>query len=182
VASRPRVEQKNLDIYGHKPLPWSRARRQLVALGKGTGRSQGSVWIATVGPGGRAHLAGIGALWVDDRFYVVSGPRTRKSRNLARHPRCAISVSLPDLDLVVEGAARRVTDEKTLRRLARRYAAQGWPARAEKGALTAQFSAPSAGRPPWYLYAITPTTAFAVTTKKPYGATRWRFSAARRSR
>jgi hypothetical protein len=174
MADRPRIEQKNLDIYGGKTLPWSRARRQLVALAKGAGTLRGSLWLATAGPKG-PHLAGIGALWVDDRFYIVSGPKTRKSRNLARNPRCVISASLPDLDLVVEGAARRVTDEKTLRRIARRYAAQGWPAHAVKGALAAEYSAPSAGRPPWYLYAITPSTAFAVTTAKPYGATRWRF-------
>jgi hypothetical protein len=183
VASRPRVEQKNLDIYGDKPLPWSRARRQLGAATKGTAKSRArSYWLATTGPGGRAHLTGVGALWVDDRFYIVSGPRTRKSRNLARDPRCAISVNLGDLDLVVEGIARKVTDQKTLRRLARRYAAQGWPARAAEGAITAEYSAPSAGRPPWHLYAIKPVTAFGVAAARPYGATRWRFKAARRSR
>jgi hypothetical protein len=105
----------------------------------------------------------------------VSGPRTRKSRNVARYPRCAIAVSLRDIDIVIEGKARRVTDERTLRRLARAYVAQGWPARAEKKALTAPYSAPSAGRPPWYLYDLTPTTAFGVATAKPYGATRWTF-------
>lgn len=176
MASRWRVEPKNLDIYGDKTLPWSRALRQLVAVTKGVPKSiNGSPWLATTGAGGRTHLTGIGALWVDDRFYFVSGPRTRKSRNLARYPRCAISVSLPDLDVVIEGTARRVTDATTLRRLARRYVAQGWPTRAERGALTAEYNAPSAGRPPWYLYALTPATAFGVATAKPFGATRWRF-------
>jgi hypothetical protein len=183
VAS-PRVEQKNLDIYGAKPIPWSRARRQLIAETKGTAKSQQQrrSWLATAGPGGRVHLAGIGALWVDDKFYFVSGPRTRKSRNLARNKRCVISVNLDDLDLVVEGTARKVTDQKTLVRLARRYAAQGWPARAADGALTAEYSAPSAGRPPWHLYALAASTAFGVASAKPFGATRWRFRTARRSR
>jgi hypothetical protein len=106
---------------------------------------------------------------------MVSGPRTRKSQNLARDKRCVIAVNLDDLDLVVEGNARRVRDKKTLDRLVKKYVAQGWPARVEKDAFTADFSAPSAGRPPWYLYVMTPTTAFGVTTKKPFGATRWRF-------
>jgi hypothetical protein len=180
-VAKQRVETKNLDIYGNKPLPWARARRQLAAVTKQTPRAmKGSHWLATTGAGGRTHLTGIGALWVDDRFYFVSGPRTRKSRNVARYPWCAISVSLRDLDLVIEGKARRVTDEKTLRRLARLYVAQGWPARAEKRALTAPFSAPSAGRPPWYLYDLMPESAYAVTTAKPHGATRWRFKGARR--
>ena len=178
MASRPRVEQKNLDIYGDKVLPWSRARQQLTAVAKS--KAHRTFWLATAGRGG-PNVAGIGALWVDDQIYFVSGPRTRKSRNLARGARCAISVALPGLDLVVEGNARRITDQKTLRRLARRYAAQGWPAHATQGALTAPFNAPSAGRPPWYLYVLTPSTAFGVATAKPYGATRWRF-AARRSR
>ncbi|OLC54506.1 MAG: hypothetical protein AUH85_11515 [Chloroflexi bacterium 13_1_40CM_4_68_4] len=181
--ARQRVETKNLDIYGDKPIPWSRARRQLVAVTKGTPKSiKGSPWLATTGPGGRTHLTGIGALWVDDRFYFVSGPRTRKSRNVARYPQCAISMSLRDIDVVIEGKARRVTDEKALRRLARIYVAQGWPTRAENRALTAPYSAPSAGRPPWYLYVLTPETAFAVATAKPNGATRWTFKGARRSR
>ncbi|TMB60288.1 MAG: pyridoxamine 5'-phosphate oxidase family protein [Chloroflexi bacterium] len=179
MASRPRVEQKNLDIYGNKPLPWSRARQQLAAASRGVAHL--SYWLATVAPGGRPHSAAVGALWVDDRIYLVSGPRTRKSRNLARDPRCVVSVSLPGLDLVMEGTARRVTDQKTLRRIAARYRAVGWPAHATEGAFTAPYSAPSAGPPPWYLYAVTPSTAFGVAGKKPHGATRWRFKAARRS-
>jgi len=183
VASQ-RVEAKNLDIYGDKTLPWSRARRQLVAETKREYKAeeQRRSWIATTGPGGRPHLTGIGALWSDDKFYIVTGPRTRKGRNLSRENRCVIAVNLDDLDLIVEGKARRVTDKKTLGRLAKQYSAQGWPARVEKDAFTAPFSAPSAGRPPWYLFAVTPTTAFGVATKKPYGATRWRFKAASRSR
>jgi len=43
-------------------------------------------------------------------------------------------------------------------------------------ALTAPFSAPSAGPPPWYLYRVTFHTAIGVATAEPYGATRWRFA------
>ena len=87
-------------------------------------------------------------------------------------------MSLPNLDLVIEGTAVRVTDEDTLQRLAQRYAAQGWPARVSDGALTAEYSAPSAGPPPWFLYVVTPATAFGVATAAPNGATRWQFSLA----
>jgi len=54
----------------------------------------------------------------DGRFWIVSGPGTRKSRNLAENPNCVISVGLPGIDLVVEGTAERVTDDATLQRLA----------------------------------------------------------------
>jgi hypothetical protein len=50
-------------------------------------------------------------------IYFTRGSGTRKSRNLRQHPECNISVSLPDLDLVIEGRATRVTDEATLGKL-----------------------------------------------------------------
>jgi pyridoxine/pyridoxamine 5'-phosphate oxidase len=163
------MEQKNLDIYGSEPLPWSRALKQLEDVASRT-----SFWLATVRPDGRPHVAAVGALWVDGKFYFTSGVGTRKSRNLAENPSCVISVSLGDLDLVVEGTAAHVTDMPTLSRIASRYAAQGWPASASDGAITAEYSAPSAGPGPWDLYAVTPSTAFGVATAEPYGATRWR--------
>jgi hypothetical protein len=79
------------------------------------------------------------------------------------------------MDLVIEGRAERVTDEATLERIATRYGEDGWPARVEDGAFTYDYSAPSAGPPPWYVYAITPRTVYGVLAEAPGGATRWRF-------
>jgi hypothetical protein len=42
-------------------------------------------------------------------------------------------------------------------------------------ALTAEFSAPSAGAPPWHVYRITVRAATALSTVEPGGATSWRF-------
>jgi hypothetical protein len=165
------MDQTNLDIYGHPPIPWSRAELQLEASGGQETRH----YLATVRPDGRPHMAGIGALWVDGKFYFVSGDGTRKSRNLAERADCAISVALPDLDLVVEGTAAIVTDAPTLQRLADEYVAQGWPVTVEGDAFTAPYSAPSAGPPPWNLYEFTARTAFGVATAEPHGATRWEF-------
>jgi len=162
------MERKNLDIYGHAPIPWSRALKQLAA-------NNGTYWLATTRPGAGPHLAAVGGLWVDGNVYFVSGPRTRKSRDIAKHPRCVVSISLKDLDVVIEGTARKVKDEVTLKRLAKLYGAQGWPAIVKDGAFTYEYSAPSAGPPPWHVYALTPTTAFGVATAEPHGATRWRF-------
>jgi general stress protein 26 len=168
------MQLKNLDRYGSDAIPWSRALDQLPATGAEDEASR-TTWLSTVRPDGQPHATGVGALWVDDRFYFTSGRKTRKSQNLARNQNCVISVALPDLDLVVEGTAARVTDEATLERLAKAYAAQGWPATVKDGALTAEYSAPSAGPPPWDLYEVIPRTAFGVATKPPFGATRWSF-------
>jgi hypothetical protein len=46
-------------------------------------------------------------------------------------------------------------------------------------ALTADYSAPSAGPPPWFVYRITPRSAIALAILEPGGATRWRFETSR---
>jgi general stress protein 26 len=161
------------DLYGLDPIPWSRA---LEALESGDPQKQ-TPFLATTRPDGRPHMAGVGALWDSGKVYFVSGAGTRKSRNLAQNANCAISMSLTGIDLVIEGEAERVTDDPTLQRLARRYADQGWPASVKDGAFTYDYSAPSAGPPPWDLYAIAPTTVLAVLTDEPGGATRWRLDA-----
>jgi hypothetical protein len=164
------TEVTNLDRYGSSALAWSRARDALAAPAH-TDR----FFLGTVGSDGRPHAAGVGALWSDGDFYVVSGPGTRKSRNLASNPACTISGALRGIDLVFEGEAARVTDGPTLERLAALYRAQGWPAEVEGDAFTAPYSAPSAGPPPWHLYRFTFHTAFGVAGEEPNGATRWRF-------
>jgi len=166
------MHEKNLDIYGHDTIPWSRAKKQLETQAADKGRT---CWLATTDADGRPHVAAVGAVWLDDRFYVVSGPRTRKSRNLAANPKCAVSVSLGDLDVVVEGTAHQVTDMPTLERVAGVYNSLGWPARASDGAIAAEYSAPSAGRGPWNLYVVKPSSAVGVAPAEPHGATRWTF-------
>jgi hypothetical protein len=65
----------------------------------------------------------------------------------------------------------------TVARLAEHWAADGRPCRVEDSgtALTADFSAPSAGKPAWHIYRITARSATAASTVEPGGATRWTF-------
>ncbi len=168
------THQKNLaDRYHLDPIPWSRA---LEALESAEPRTQ-TPFLATTRPDGRPHVAAVGAIWDDGKLYFTSGAGTRKSRNLAQNANCVISMSLPGIDLILEGVAHRVTDDTTLQRIAKRYADEGWPATVQDGAFTHDFSAPSAGPPPWDLYVVAPTTVFGVLTVEPGGATRWRFDA-----
>jgi len=57
------------------------------------------------------------------------------------------------------------------------WAGEGWPAQVDETgrALTAEFNAPSAGPPPWFVYRLSPHSATALQTVDPGGATRWRF-------
>jgi Pyridoxamine 5'-phosphate oxidase len=168
------IETTNLaTLYGAQPLPWSRPRELLDDVGN---FGPETPWfLGTVRPDGRPHAAGIGAVWHRDHLYFVSGPRTRKTRNVNEQPACTISGRLPGIDLVFEGEATRVVDAPTLESLVAVYSKGGWPARVEGDAFTAPYSAPSAGPPPWHVFRLDTRTVFGVASAEPFGATRWRF-------
>jgi hypothetical protein len=172
VSEQGPAQTVNLDRYGSPALPWSRARDLLASSAT---LPDTSFFLGTCGIDRRPHSAGIGALWLDGDVYIVSGPATRKSRDLAANPACTISVRLPGIDIVLEGEAVRVVDRPTLELVAGRYRDGGWPAEVEDDAFTAPYSAPSAGPPPWHLYRFRYHTALGVATAEPHGATRWRF-------
>ena len=171
MAEREPSEQVNLDRYGSPPLPWSRPR-DLLAAPQG---ADTPFFLGTTGPDGRPHAAGVGAVWCAGALYFTSGPATRKARNLAANPACTVSARLDGVDLVLEGTVERVVDPATLAELAACYQRGGWPAEVAGDALTAPYSAPSAGPPPWHLYRLALSAATAVATRPPHGATRWRF-------
>jgi hypothetical protein len=172
MTERAPTDVKNLDQYGGDALPWSRARDALVEHPSSPNLTY---FLGTATPDGKPHAAGVGALWHDDALWVVSGPGTRKSRELAANPACTVSASLPGIDLVLEGEAVRLTDPATLERVAARYREGGWPAEVEGDTFTAPFTAPSGGPPPWNVYRIDHHTVYGVATAEPYGATRWTF-------
>lgn len=166
-------ETKNLaELYDQELMPWSRAAD---ALGAGSVGPSVPCFLGTVRPDGRPHSAGVGVCVLDGDLYFGSGLRTRKARNLEANPACTLSLRLDGIDLVVEGEARRVTDGSTLERVAAAYREGGWPAEVSSGALTAPYSAQSAGPPPWHLYRMRFHTAFGVGLRDPHGASRWRF-------
>jgi hypothetical protein len=78
--------------------------------------------------GGRPHITGVGALWVDGAFWFETGEGTHKARNLARDPRCLLSVATQQFDLVVNGEAHQVADpEKVATAWSLRRAGKGSP-------------------------------------------------------
>jgi nitroimidazol reductase NimA-like FMN-containing flavoprotein (pyridoxamine 5'-phosphate oxidase superfamily) len=171
MSHRQPIEVKNLDIYGNPAIEWSSV---LERLERASGLDQ-PAFMGTVSPGGRSHIVPFGPTWHEGHMYFTSGPGTLKSRNLARNPSCTIAGRVAGMDLVLEGTASIVTDDEMLETLAAQYREKGWPAQVEAGALTAPYSAQSAGPPPWNLYRLDCQTAHAVTVEEPYCATLWHF-------
>jgi hypothetical protein len=174
------MEAKNLaDLYGLPLIDWTRVEARLDGTDRlaRTGDDPERSWLATINPDGSPHLTGLGPLYVAGRFYFTTGETTRKGRNLARDPRCALGVSTEEFDLTVDGKADLVDDPDVVADMAGRWADGGWPVRVDGTgtALTADYSAPSAGPPPWKVYRFTPRQATAILTAEPSGATRWRF-------
>ena len=177
------METKNLaTLYDLPTVEWADVQDQLsqgLTQAPGTGGpDRHTCWLATIDPSGSPHVTGIGAMWVDGTFWFETGAGTRKARNLARDPRCTLSVATRGFDLVVEGTAALVTEPRDVARLAAVWAAEGWPVRVDDTgvALTADYSAPSAGPPPWSVYRLDLAAATALQTVEPGGATRWTFT------
>jgi len=173
------ISKKNLDGYGAPIIPWEKVHKRMregfTQAPKTGGPDRHTAWLATVRPDGKPHVMPIGVLFVDDAFYFNTGPKTRKARNIARNPSSVITLATDDFDLIVQGRSKRIVDPARLQRIADAFRKEGWEPTVVKGGLTAKYSAPSAGPPPWNVYEVNPETIFALGTAEPYGATRWKF-------
>jgi hypothetical protein len=169
------------ELYDAPPISWSDVEAALdspMGQAPGTGGpDHHTYWLATSDADGRPHVTGVGVNRMDGRWYFTAGPGTRKARNLERDGRASLGISAPGFDCSIQGSVRRVTDPDLLERSAAALREEGWPCAVDGDAITAEFSAPSAGPPPWYLWELTPEDVFAVatTTDATGGATAFRF-------
>lgn len=150
-------------------FPWPDARELLV-------RAELS-WLSTVRPDGRPHVTPLPAVWHDGAPHIGTGPDERKARNLAANPHCVLTTGKNEhwagVDVVVEGVARRVTDEDVLRELAAAWTAkygEFWTFDVADGMFQ------HAGGGGALVFRIEPVVAFAFTKGKgSFGQTRYRF-------
>jgi hypothetical protein len=166
---------------GLSPLEWSQVEAQLHDLANHEdprSPDRPTFWLTTLNPDGSPHVTSVGAMWHAGAGWFQTGARTRKARNVARDPRCTISVATKGLDVTISGTAAVVTDASVIAEIAARWASTGWPAELDPTGtgITAPFNAPALGPPPWFVYRVTPRTATAVgTAEDAPGSTRWRF-------
>lgn len=183
VDRRSASETKALLPDKGSPTSWETARRRLE-----TAELYRTYWLTTLHEDGRPHAMPILGLWQDGVFYFITSEESRKGENMARDGRAVLTVSitsLPALDISAEGSVTRVTDEATLRRVVDGYAEQlHWPLEL-KGGRVEGGNAPTAGPPPYAVWALTPDTVFGLPgvagtdetgqAKDAIVPTRWRF-------
>jgi nitroimidazol reductase NimA-like FMN-containing flavoprotein (pyridoxamine 5'-phosphate oxidase superfamily) len=89
-------------------------------------------WISTVRADGRPHATPLVAVWLDDAVHFATGTREQKAVNLRANPNVILTTGCNQwergLDVVVEGEAVQVTDERVLERLAEAWATK-WDGR-----------------------------------------------------
>lgn len=152
------------------PLDWASTAGELARAD--------SYWLATRRADGRPHVMPVLAVWADETMHFCTGSASLKARNLREDPACVLTASSGGFDLVLEGDVQQVTDDATLQRVADAYDAKyGWRVTVRDGLFQDTQGAPTAGPPPYTVFAIHPSRAFAFgTDETTMGApTRWQF-------
>ncbi len=67
-----------------------------------------NIWVATVRPDGRPHLAPIWFVIANSHWYFVTDPKSVKARNLHHNPKVALSLEDGNDPLVIEGEAQPI--------------------------------------------------------------------------
>jgi nitroimidazol reductase NimA-like FMN-containing flavoprotein (pyridoxamine 5'-phosphate oxidase superfamily) len=132
-------------------------------------------WISTVRPDGQPHVTPLPAVWAAGALHFSTGPEERKARNLALNPRVVLTTGTntwnKGYDLVVEGEARRVSDDGRLRELAEAWEdkyGSFWHFEVREG-----YFHHGPGRA--LVFAVAPRTVFGFGKGEPFSQTRWRF-------
>jgi general stress protein 26 len=83
-------------------------------------------WLTTVRSDGRPHVTPLVAVWHGESMYFCTGADEQKAVNLRAHENVALTTGCngwqEGIDVVVEGVARRVTDDALLTELAELWA------------------------------------------------------------
>lgn len=136
-------------------------------------------WISTVRPNGRPHVTPLISVWLDGAAYFCTGSGEQKAKNLAQNPNCILTTGCnllhEGLDVVIEGEARRVSDDAELTRIADAYESK-YGSEWHFDVRDSAFQHPGGEA---LVFEVAPMTAFGFG-KGRYSQTRWRFDDATR--
>ncbi len=70
--------------------------------------TQQNIWISSVRPDGRPHLAPVWFVWHEDKIYIGTDPKSVKSHNIRQNARVALALEDGTHPVICEGIARPV--------------------------------------------------------------------------
>jgi nitroimidazol reductase NimA-like FMN-containing flavoprotein (pyridoxamine 5'-phosphate oxidase superfamily) len=135
-------------------------------------------WLSTVRADGRPHVTPLVAVWADGVLYFHTGAGEQKFVNLRANPNVVLTTGCSrwdeGIDVVVEGKAVHVTDEKVLTRVAGAFEAK-WDGRWQLAVRNGHFYHGNNENWPSEVFAVEPARIFAHAKGDPFGATTHRF-------
>jgi general stress protein 26 len=151
---------------GAGPLPWADVENIL-------DKSE-MFWLSSIRGDGRPHVTPLPTVWLDGALHFCAGDQEQKAANLRTNPNVVLTTGTNQLhsgvDVVLEGAAVRVTDRDRLAQLAVLWKSKlDWDFQVGEDA----FKDP-AGRT-GLVFRVAPAKVLAFG-KGPYSQTRYRFS------
>jgi predicted pyridoxine 5'-phosphate oxidase superfamily flavin-nucleotide-binding protein len=134
-------------------------------------------WISTVRSDGRPHVTPVVAAWAEGGIWFVTGDGEQKVVNMRANPHVVLTTGCNrwdhGLDVVVEGDATHVTDDRVLARVAGAFAAK-WDGRWQWAAGDGAFR-DAGGHAEASVFFVRPVKVFAHSKGDPFGETRHRF-------
>ncbi|HEY4872130.1 MAG TPA: pyridoxamine 5'-phosphate oxidase family protein [Candidatus Dormibacteraeota bacterium] len=145
-------------------LPWSWARERLE-------RSH-DYWVATTRPDGRPHIMPVWGVFLDEALWFSSSRGSRKARNIATNPHCAITTDNAYEPVIIEGTAELIADQAAITTFVI----------AINDKYHTEYSVDFFNAPENACFVVRPTWAFGLTESDFTGSpTRWVFALDRRA-
>jgi hypothetical protein len=154
-TTRPTVSGYEFSAKRKGLLPWTWAVERL--------KKSRQYWVATTRPDGTPHLMIVWGLWLNESFWFSTGSASRKARNLALNPKCAIGTDDAAKAVILEGNVELIDPKRAeYEQFAKAYAKKySWDVR-------------KMGQP---VYRFRPNLGFGLFEKKfEQTATRWSFN------
>ena len=122
------------------------------------------------------HTRPVFAAWTGASFVLASKATAVKTRHLDTGDPCSLGLDLGTTHLVVEALPIRLTAQPDLERASAAFLdVYDWPTAVAGDELDAPHAAPTSGGPPFRVYELTPTRAFAFPTADQFEPTRFVF-------
>lgn len=156
------------DARGNPGATWSTIEARLKS-------GDASAWLSLRTEDG-VHTRPLFAAWTGMSFVLASKATAVKTRHLSTGGLCSLAFDLGTIHLIVDARPVRLTAQHDLERASTTFlAVYDWPTTVVGDQLDAPYAAPTSGGPPFQVFELTPTRAFAFPTADEFEPTRFVF-------